>query len=81
MSEKSATEKLFDEYPDEVRLPMIVESDDWDERITPALVEVGTLLDSKALNMLGFLRILRVIIEAVYIMGYERGLLEGETKE
>lgn len=58
---------------DDVRHPLIAENPDWEQKITPALVEMGTLADARRLdlNAMSGARILRVLLETVYVMGYQ----------
>ena len=69
--------------PDAERLPLIVASEDW-HQITPALETWATALETTvSLGHTGrvcdLIRVLRVIIEAVYVMGYERGQREARN--
>lgn len=69
---KSKVLSLFEEFPDDVRHPLIVENDDWEERLTPALLELASL-KGKGLDSETFYKTLRIIIETSYVMGYQRG--------
>lgn len=75
---KSKVNNLF--IDDDKRLPLIAENPDWDNTITPALVELGGLVDRKSLdlNSIEGLRLLRILFESVYVMGHDTG--EKETK-
>ena len=69
--------------PDAERLPLIVANEDWDN-ITPALEDWATTLEAfvmsrQASRVCDLMRVLRVIIEAVYVMGYERGQREARN--
>ena len=57
---------------------LIVESVDWDDVITPALVQLGQLGESGTLTLGDWATISRVLFEAVYQMGYERGRRNGK---
>ena len=74
--EGSVTKQLFDDYPDSIRHPLIVESADW-EKLTAALTEVGqvtdALLPSSNRKEFAIFRTLRVLAEIAYTMGYQRG--------
>jgi len=67
---------------DDDRVPIISDNDDWDI-ITPALVEWGQMLEIGRFGDLGeAFKVMRVILEGVYQMGYERGIHESsEAKE
>ena len=71
---KSAVEEAM--LPDEQRYSLIIESTDWDTKITPALMELGELLERGSLELYGFFKILRVICESIYVMGYNRAKKE-----
>jgi len=68
--------KLLKQHQDHA---LIAESADWDDVITPALVQFGQLCDANTIasNSQGVL--MRVLFEAVYQMGYERGCKNGKT--
>ena len=60
---------------DEIRHPLIADNPDWENKIIPALVEMGHLQYSGALdlNTVGGARILRCLLETVYVMGHQAG--------
>jgi len=70
--------ELIQNYDDSRRHWLVTESDDWD-MLNPALKEWGDMLP--ALVRTGGLNAafstLRVLIEVVYVCGYERGKAES----
>jgi len=75
-TETSKALQLINSYPDEKRLYLVAESKDWEERIVPSIVEWATLLESGSLPPEQAMVVLRVLIECIYVMGYERGKRE-----
>jgi len=65
--------KLYDEYPDTERHSLIVENPDWENKITPALTEMGRLVDAGEWNIVTLARNVRAMIEIAYVMGYKKG--------
>ena len=66
--------KLVTLYDDAQRHALAAESADWDTTITPGLRQFGDLMEANFVRDPGsMMQVLRVIIEAVYVMGYERG--------
>lgn len=63
---------------DDIRYPLIVESVDWENDITPALVEWGLLIYSGA-NLEDCAILLRILAENIYVMGYRRGKSENKV--
>jgi hypothetical protein len=72
---KQAMHNLFVVANDAERIPLIAENPDWENIITPALIEMGTLIESGALdlNTVQGANVLRVIVEMVYVMGHREG--------
>ena len=68
----SKVAKLMDIYTDDVRHPLIVENPDWEEKITPALNEIGTLYDAGMLEFDKLMMSVRLMIEIAYVMGSQR---------
>lgn len=64
--------KLMETYTDDVRHPLIVENPDWEEKITPALNEIGTLYDAGMLEFEKLMMSVRLMIEIAYVMGSQR---------
>lgn len=62
--------KWFNKYSDDVRHPLIVENPDWDE-INVVLAEWVDALTK--MSTIDSLTLLRVIVEIVYVMGYDSG--------
>jgi len=78
--------KLIEKYTYAERLPIVVDSKDWDI-IIPGIVEyIGVLLSGKW-TVAQAMVVLRVITEVIYVMGYKRGksennpFLKWEVKE
>ena len=67
--------RLLAEYTDDVRHPLIVDCEDWDMKIRPALEELSSLFPLPTIA--GWLSMMRVAIEVIYVMGYERGKREA----
>jgi hypothetical protein len=55
-----------------------VESEDWEEKIEPALMELVNMQRASGLSGFDFFKILRCIIQIVYVLGYFRGKKEKE---
>ena len=72
-TEISKALQLMESLPDDKRLYLIAESKDWDETITPAIVEWATLLEDGRLEPEKAMVILRVLTECIYVLGYNRG--------
>ncbi len=66
---------ILQEFPDHIRHQIIVDSNDW-EKIIPALFSLGGNFETGVLKMESFFIILRVFMECVYMMGYNRGKKE-----
>ena len=64
--------------PDSERYPIIVDSHDWDNVITPALCAHGTMMVPivETSGFEGLVRVERVLFETIYVMGYRRGKAE-----
>lgn len=67
----SQIEKLIKLYPDDVRHPLIVENPDWEDKIIPAIQEIGKLADSGAIGIEDFVIYIRLMLEICYTMGYK----------
>ena len=63
--------RILTDYPDEKRHPLIVGSNNWENLITPALKEWTELIQFMPMPVAG--NLLRCVIEAVYVMGYNKG--------
>lgn len=72
MKMDSKLAKLMETYTDDVRHPLIVENPDWEEKITPALNEIGTLYDAGMLEFDKLMMSVRLMIEIAYVMGSQR---------
>lgn len=72
MKMDSKLAKLMETYTDDVRHPLIVENPDWEEKITPALNEIGTLYDAGMLEFEKLMMSVRLMIEIAYVMGSQR---------
>lgn len=68
--ELDKTRKLFDEYPVDMCHPLIVENPDWEDKITPCLVELATAYDNIEMTTEQLVIALRAMIEIAYTMGY-----------
>ena len=71
-------------FPDEKRHPLVSESKDWDEDIIPALTAwvTGLLMVSEGPRpdtAYMLVPMLRVLAEAIYMLGYERGKREQQN--
>lgn len=73
-------------FPDERRHPVIAESKDWEEHIIPALVawcgalqQVSEGARPDTIHML--IPMLRILTEAIYVLGYNRGKHEQQSKD
>jgi len=71
MNDFPVTSNLFEEYPVEMCHPLIVENPDWDNKISPALHEIGTAYDEGMINTEQLAIALRGMIEVAYVMGYK----------
>jgi glutaredoxin 2 len=71
-------EKIFEDYPDDIVFPLMVESDDWDLKIDPALKEMCALHNNDSIDDITLFQILRGILQITYCMGYQRGQKEQE---
>lgn len=69
--------ELLKEYSDDVRHPLIVENPDWEEKITPALVELGQTTDAGLISGDQFVNLIRCMIEIAYVMGHQKGKEDG----
>lgn len=72
-------------FPDKVRHPLVSESEDWDNIIVPALIAwVTSLLQvsegPRPDTVYMLVPLLRVLSEAIYMLGYERGKHEQQNK-
>jgi hypothetical protein len=70
---QTPTQVILSLFPDKNRLYLIADNPDWDDVIIPSLVELGNLLDSGRLEIEPYFRIMRCVVETVYVMGYLRG--------
>ena len=70
---------LLTKFPDNKRHPLIAGSKDWDTEISPALYEFGELWGKP--DPVSWLLMMRVAIETIYMMGYERGKAEKPMLE
>lgn len=70
MTDFPVTSKLFDEYPIDMCHPLIVENPEWEEKITPSLIEIGTAYDNQEMTTEQLVIALRGMIEVAYTMGY-----------
>lgn len=61
--------ELYDEFPLDMVHPLIVENSDWENKIVPALLEIGTAFDDKEISVEGLAAALRSLIEIAYVMG------------
>lgn len=64
--------KLMKEYPDDVHHPLVIENPDWEE-INKALGEWFDLLSSGRFDDASILLMLRLVVEVIYVKGYESG--------
>jgi len=66
--------------PDSERHPIIVESEDWETKILPAAAEWVNLLPIyPGVDATSHIRLLRILSEAIYTLGYRRGKKSSET--
>jgi hypothetical protein len=72
----SILEKLFTEYPDDLVFPLIVESDDWDNKIQLALEEIVNWHNKDIIDDITLFQFLRGVLQICYVMGYFRGKKE-----
>ena len=77
--------KLTEQFPDEKRDPVILDSQDWDMTISPAMtagvtVLLQTTMGEKPDTAWMLVPVLRIVTEAIYILGYERGKREQQNE-
>ena len=77
METNSKVIQLLEVYSDDVRHPLIVENPDWDDKIIPALVELGQTTDAGLIDGEQFANLIRCMIEIAYVMGYQKGNSDG----
>lgn len=62
-------QELYEEFPLDMVHPLIVENPDWENKIVPALLEIGIAFDDKEISVEGLAAALRSLIEIAYVMG------------
>ena len=66
------TQELYDKFPLDIVHPLIVENPDWEDKLVPALAEIGASYDAGEMNDFQLASALRSLIEIAYVMGCQK---------
>lgn len=67
--DKSKVIELYKQFPDEERHSLIVENPDWENKITPALLQIGQIMDAGEMGIVELALNIHMMVEIAYVMG------------